>query len=671
MIPNFFSRKKAQKCAKLFSVLCAFCVFLRPNSAAASVAVTVSETEYTLANELITARVSKRSGDLVSLVHRGVEMLTDKSGHAGAYWSHDTTGGKGTLTRITINPQQNGGARGEVSVKGISDGKKMGHGPGVPRDAEGDLAVDIEIRWSLGSGESGIYTYCTFEHPANYPAGAFTEARFAAKLADMFDWITVDAKRDKHYPASLREGDKYIYTALQSENPAFGWSSTTKRTGFWLINPSLEYMSGGPTKVEFLCHRDTTPVAAPIVLNYWRSSHYGGAVLEVAEGERWSKTVGPFLLYVNTDGDPKSLAADARAQGAKEAAKWPYDWVAGVDYARRAERSTVKGQFLLNDPVGPALAAVPAAVSLSNPSRSARDSRNGMPASGSPTFSNLRVGLTAAAYTSTFARSGAPAPGRVIDWQQDAKNYQFWSRGEDNGGFAIPNVRAGRYTLRAFADGVLGEFAQANVTVKPGQPLDLATIEWKPVRRGKQLWEVGVPNRNGSEFAGAEKFFDPAMPLNYAKQFPDDVKFVVGKSDPARDWFFQHVPHNENPAAKVEPFYGIRSAGRATPFAIHFDLASAPRGKAILRAAICGSGAREIAVAVNGQDAGKIDRLLNDGAITRHSIQGLWYEREVAFDAALLKAGANVLTLTIPAGPINNGVIYDYLRLELDESATP
>ena len=628
----------------------------------ASVTVQETDAEFILANELITARVSKRSGDLTSMLHRGVEMLTDKSGHAGAYWSHDTTGGSQTLTRVTIDPRSNGGARGEVSVKAISGGKLLGHGPGVPKGAEGDLAVDIEIRWALGQGESGVYTYCAFEHPANYPAGAFTEARFAAKLADMFDWITVDSKRDKYYPASLREGDKYIYTAVQSENPAFGWSSTTAQTGFWLINPSVEYLSGGPTKVEFLCHRDTTPVAAPIVLNYWRSSHYGGAVVEMAEGERWSKVIGPFLLYVNTGGDPKQLAADARAQWTRESAKWPYDWVAGVDYARRAERATVRGQLVLDDPLPTSVAA--------GTSTDDRNKRRGLPGASGRPLTNLRVGLTAAAYTSTFARSGAPAPGRVIDWQGDGKHYQFWARGEDNGRFAIPQVRAGTYTLRAFADGVLGEFARAEVTVAPGQVLDLGTLTWKPVRRGRPLWEVGVPNRNGSEFAGADRFFDPAMPLNYAKLFPDDVNYVVGKSDPRRDWFFQHVPHNENPQAKVEPFYGIRSAGRATPFAIHFDLASAARGKAILRVALCGGGAREIGVSVNGQEAGKIDRLLNDGAITRHSIQGLWYEREVAFDATLLKAGVNVLTLTVPAGPINNGVIYDYLRLELDESAT-
>jgi rhamnogalacturonan endolyase len=82
---------------------------------------------------------------------------------------------------------------------------------------------------------------------------------------------------------------------------------------------------------------------------------------------------------------------------------------------------------------------------------------------------------------------------------------------------------------------------------------------------------------------------------------------------------------------------------------------------------MCGTSARLIEVLVNDQPAGKVDRLLNDGAIPRHAIQGLWYEREVAFDAALMKQGTNELKLVVPAGPINNGIIYDYIRLELDE----
>jgi rhamnogalacturonan endolyase len=600
----------------------------------APVSVEEDNTTFKLSNGIVTARVSKRSGDLASLVYKGMETLTDQSGHAGAYWSHDTTGGKETITRITIDPKANGGERAEVSVKGISGGNKMGHGPGAGRD--GDFPADIEIRWSLGRGDSGIYTCCSFDHLPSYPAGTMTEARFCAKLADPFDWMTLDAKRNKHFPPTLREGDKYIYTAVQYDHSVYGWSSTTKQVGFWLINPSAEYLSGGPTKVEFLCHRDTTRVAAPCVLNYWRSSHYGGAVVAVAAGERWTKVVGPFFLYVNAGGDPQLLWKDALAQSAREAARWPYEWVAGIDYPRRQDRGRVQGRLVLNDPQSPK-ARTP----------------------------GLLVGLSHPAYSAPGARG--PGPARSIDWQTDAKHYEFWARGAEDGVFSIPNVRAGKYTLHAFAEGVLGEYAKTDLTVEAGQALDLGKLAWAPVRHGKQLWDIGIPDRNGSEFFKGEEFADPDISLKYAQLFPNDVNYVIGKSDFRKDWFFQHVPHNENPGARAEPFYGVRSSGRATPFAVTFDLPDAPHGKATLRLAICGTGARALDVTVNDQPAGRVDRLLVDGAIARHSIQGLWYERELAFDASMMKKGTNVLKLIVPAGPVNNGIIYDYLRLELEE----
>jgi rhamnogalacturonan endolyase len=314
--------------------------------------------------------------------------------------------------------------------------------------------------------------------------------------------------------------------------------------------------------------------------------------------------------------------------------------VAGVDYPRRVQRSTVKGQLVLNDLLGRAT-----------------------------TLPNLRVGMTAAAYASPVPPTNPNSPARQIDWQTDAKHYQFWTRGDELGRFAIPNVRPGRYTLRAFADGVLGEFMRGDVTVEAGKPLNLGRVEWTPVRRGKPLWEIGIANRNGSEFFKGGEFYDPEMPLKYARLFPDDVKYVIGQSDFRRDWFFQHVPHNEDPNAKSQPYVGIRAAGRPTPYAVMFDVAAPCRGRATLRLAICGGGAREIEVMLNDQSVGKVDRLLIDGAITRHTIQGLWYEREVVFDAALLQPGRNTLKLIVPAGPVNNGVIYDYLRLEWDETA--
>jgi rhamnogalacturonan endolyase len=299
----------------------------------------------------------------------------------------------------------------------------------------------------------------------------------------------------------------------------------------------------------------------------------------------------------------------------------------------------VRGQLALTDPLAP----------------------------GGAKMSNVRVGLTAAAWKSPMP-AGPSGIARMVDWQQDAKNYQFWTRASDDGRFEIPNVRPGAYTLRAFADGVLGEFAKADVTLAAGK-VDLGKIVWTPIRHGKQLWDIGIANRNGSELFRGESYWEPEIPLDYAKLFPNDVTFVVGKSDYRKDWFFQQVPHNETADAKSEPFYGIRAAGRATPFAVTFDLAAAVHGRAALRLALCGTATRQLEVTVNDQPAGVITLPMGDSAIARHGRQGLWYERELAFDASMLKPGNNVLKIIVPAGPINNGILYDYVRLELDEAA--
>src|SRR5262249_9059332 len=161
-----------------------------------------------------------------------------------------------------------------------------------------------------------------------------------------------------------------------------------------------------------------------------------------------------------------------------------------------------------------------------------------------------------------------------------------WAKSEDKtGAFAVPNVRPGNYTLRAYADGILGDFAQADVTVpEGGKAVELGNVVWKPVRHGKELWQVGIPNRTGKEFTAGHAYFAPDTQIQYAKLFPDDVHFVIGKSDPAKDWYFEHIPHNIDPNATIVPFSGIRSQpGKATPYTIEFQMPSAPKGKATLR----------------------------------------------------------------------------------------
>src|SRR6185503_16217299 len=536
---------------------------------------------YTMDNGLIKVRVSKVTGDLVSFRYKDLELFEGNrpedfvpqktgdepannpnwrsptiTGSAHGYWSHDVMGVKGSapsIPSVTIDPAKNGGEIAEISLKAISKDRKMGTGPGAPKD--GNMTVDIEIRYTLERGATGVYTYCIFNHPPEYPTGEMVEARYCAKLNSFFDWMSIAKDVDQSFPKELDEGDKYVYTANQSENPAFGWSSTSKKVGLFFINPSMEYMSGGPTKMELMGHRNTDAAAAPCVLNYWRSSHYGGAEANVAAGEEWKKVVGPFLIYANAGETPKAIYADARSQAEKETAKWPFAWVNGVDYPKAKDRATVKGKLVLNDVKK--LAA----------------------------FKNLQVGLTAAEYVS---RRLDPTIKVITNWQRDAKNYEFWTKGNADGTFEIGKVRPGSYTLYAFTDNVLGEFVKAGVVVEKGKPLNLGNLEWKPVRNGKQLWEIGIPNRNASEFTGADNRRDPSVSLKYATLFPNDVTYVIGKSDYSKDWYFQHIPHSIDPEAKPQPFRGVSGKGRATPYTISFDLPTVPAGKAFLRLAICG-----------------------------------------------------------------------------------
>jgi rhamnogalacturonan endolyase len=616
---------------------------------------------YTMDNGLIKVRISKVTGDLVSFRYKDMELfeadrpdnfIPQKTGDEPAnnpnwrsptitgsqhgYWSHDVMGVKGSapsIPSVTIDPAKNGGAIAEISLKAISKGRKMGTGPGAPRD--GNMAVDIEIRYTLERGATGIYTYCIFNHPAEYPAGQMVEARYCAKLAAFFDWMSIAKDVDQHFPKGLDEGDKYVYTTNQADNPAFGWSSTTKKVGLFFINPSMEYMSGGPTKMELTGHRNTDAVAAPCVLNYWRSSHYGGAEANVAEGEHWQKVVGPFFIYANAGETPKAIYDDARTQAEKEIAKWPFTWVNGVDYPKAKERAVVKGKLVLND-----IKKMTA-------------------------FKNLQVGLTPGEYVSPRPDAG---PKVMTNWQRDAKFYQFWTRGKADGSFEIAKVRPGNYTLYAFTDGVLGEFMKAGVVVEKGKSLDLGKLEWTPVRNGKQLWEIGIPNRNASEFRGVDNRRDPAVSLKYATLFPDDVNYTIGKSDYSQDWYYQHIPHSIDPEAKPLPYRGVSGKARATPYTISFDLPSAPAGKAILRLAICGTGTPTAAIEMNGKPAGKLEGLRPDGVITRHGTQGIWYEKTVEIDASLMVKGINTLKIIVPEGSPNNGLVYDYIRLELADN---
>ncbi|HVU35167.1 MAG TPA: polysaccharide lyase family protein [Opitutaceae bacterium] len=650
---------------------------------------------FTLANGIVTARIDKRTSDLVSLRYHGIETMG-----AGGYWEQRPFGG---TTRVTIDPSQNGGERAEISIQRVTGG----HG------------LDLEVRYALARGLSGIYVYGIYTHPASYGAMGEGESRYITKLNQTFNWISVDADRNMlectpqdwgagivihakeqrilttgYYRNSVEH--KYSYNAVQYRLPAYGWSSTKDHVGVWFINPSTEYLSGGSERLDLVCHYDANNNPDPIILDYWCSGHYaGGTSCRVPAGEAWNKVIGPIFVYCNalrsaqtpsaadlatlaaTAGNPtvppawqanaNALFDDALAQAQVQRAQWPFDWVNGVDYPHRNERGTVTGRLVLDDPQ---------AASSSLP--------------------HLTIGLAHPDYPGGSPRGGNHG---IVTWAHDGNYYQFWTDGTADGRFTIRNVRPGTYTLHAFADGVLGEYARANVTVEAGQTLDLGSLDWRPIRFGKQVWDIGYPDRTGDKFFKGDgaNYWLWGWGLRYPLLFPNDITYTIGKSDYHRDWFFQQVPHSENtewinPAAKdpanqrfgwmnlpptARNWWPVIGHGRATTWTIKFDLDHAPRGEACLRVALAGSdgnfgpgGGGGLEVGLNGGAVGVI-RTISTNALRYNSNKSVWREYALKFDAAKLRAGENQMTLTVPAGDLTSGVVYDYLRLELDEHANP
>jgi len=663
------------------------------------VTVTDDGATWTLDNGIVRATINKFNSHITSLVYHDVETMGP-----GGIWEQAPSG---QVTRsLTIDPATNGGERAEVAMQGVNG------------------RMDIEVRYTMERGVSGIYTYAIYSHGTNYPAAGEGESRFINQLNSRFNWLSVDA--DRNMPmcngADLRAGvvvhakeqrilstgiyknsveHKYSYCAEMYQLPAYGWSSINDHIGIWFINPSNEYLGGGPTRLDLVCHMGAT------MLDYWTSGHYaGGAECNIPAGQAWNKVVGPIFVYCNalekfqtpskadldtlaaTAGNPTvppawtanamALWHDALDEAGVIKPQWPFDWVQGVDYAHKDERSAVTGQIVLDDP-------------------QARTTK----------LPHLAVGLTHPDFTGPArAFSLRAGNGTTVTWAHDADYYQFWADGAKNGKFTIANVRPGTYTLHAFADGVLGEFAATNIIVEAGKPLDLGKLDWKPVRYGKQVWEIGYPDRTGGKFYKGDgaNYWLWGWDLRYALLFPNDITYTIGKSDYHKDWFFEEVPHATNlsfvnPAAKdpANQRFGwvkaesldvysqsdqtgpwrVYGRGRATTWTIKFNMDKAEHGLATLRVALAGAdgggglanpgGPGGLGVAVNGQSVGSI-RTVATNALRYNTDRGVWREYALTFDAALLKSGENEMQLTVPAGELTSGVVYDYLRLELDES---
>jgi rhamnogalacturonan endolyase len=577
-----------------------------------------------LDNGIVALRIKKSDATVRSFTYQGMNLFEGGNNGGQFYWSWNApafAGPHGAAATLSSDPAASHGDYAEVRI----------HNPWSGRS--GDAAMDVDVYYSLKRGAQGFYVTGMLDHPASYPRTDVGEWRSNAYVSPIFDWLSVDAKRQRLMPTSedmaaatnvrgapkevylLHSGRyagqfecKYAYSADLGEENVWGWSSTSKRVGIWMTVPSHEYYNGGPMKRELTVHMDHT------LLNMLNGSHYGmGAPLLMEAGSAFKKTYGPYFVYANsyqgTPADPSStvvdaLWRDAQAQAQAEQSAWPYTWFKNANYAQEAGRGTVSGTLRVLDAGNPAARAGGAWIGL------APDDKG-------------------------------------TEFQEQARTYQFWVKTGQDGRFTIPHVLPGSYHLWAFGAGNIGTFERAQVDVRAGQALDLGTLQWTPDRVAGTVWEIGVPDRDSQEFHDGDfNYTQWATYLKHGLDADKGLTYTIGQSDPRKDWEYAQ--------------FGT------TPWTIAFTLAQTPPDGAPASLYIAlASTESTLAVSVNGTRIGSYSSPHRDHPPLRLGSHGAFSETRLAIPSGVLKAGANsVVIQQVPNKGRAGTTQYDYLRLE-------
>ena len=196
--------------------------------------------------------------------------------------------------------------------------------------------------------------------------------------------------------------------------------------------------------------------------------------------------------------------------------------------------------------------------------------------------------------------------------------------------FAIARVAA----LLALLAGALGRAAEP---VQAAQP-------------GSLLWEIGKSDHDDREFALAP---------NRYNEFREDGFFVVGQSEPSRDWPYVHPGPADGWAG-----------GRQHTFTVVFGLKSVPAsGQCKLQVALVDTHSQappELRIAVNESDSKSATQVqvsagAGDESVFGQPAKGKAFKFEVPFPAKQLRAGANEIAITTLSG---SWMLYDWIGLE-------
>ncbi|KAJ4963099.1 hypothetical protein NE237_023038 [Protea cynaroides] len=520
-------------------------------------------------------------------------------------------------------------------------------------------------------GCSGFYSYAIYEHLEGWPDFNMDQTRIVFKLKqDLFHYMAISDQRQRimpmpedretgkplAYPEAViltnpinpelkgEVDDKYQYSCENQDCRVHGWICSDPPVGFWMINPSIEFRTGGPVKQDLTSH------VGPTTLSMFVSLHYSGQDLSmtIRDGEHWKKVFGPSFIYLNSapaEGHVTKLWDDAKQQLLTEVQNWPYSFPASDDFPSSDQRGTVTGRLFIQD-----------------------------------RFLHKENIPAESAYL------GLAAPGDIGSWQTESKGYQFWTRANSDGFFSINGARPGNYSLYGWVPGFLGDYKYGlNVTITPGSKVNLGDFIYEPPRQGPTVWEIGIPDRSAAEFyvpdpnppyinklyvtnttsndtVPVDKFRQYGLWERYAELYPhEDLVYTVGTSDYSKDWFFAHVDRRNDDNTTYTP----------TTWQIRFNLDNVtrvPNETHMLRVAIASATSSQLLVHLNNMDSHPLfstSMIGRDNAIARHGIHGLYWLYNIDIPSDQLTVGENMIFLT-QSGHMSpfQGLMYDYIRLE-------
>lgn len=471
-------------------------------------------------------------------------------------------------------------------------------------------SIHVDQSFIVQKGVNGLYSYVVVNgasvdtrlremrvvyrvDPDQFTYGFVTDSmQGVLPSVEIMQQVDNQSIMDATYP--LPDGSiytKYNWANYIDEDSVHGLMSDS--IGIWAINPSNEYINGGPLRQELTVH---TTNKTPLILQMLQGEHFGASATIFNRGDE--KIYGPFFLYVNDGENRQEMIEDAQIQANTQRNLWPYDWMKNDLFP--VSRTSVTGQLALPFGLSP---------------------------------DKVKVVLA--------------APGGNIYAQ--GNDYIFWSKTSTNGQFTIPNVRAGNYTLYAYAtQGEITDQLEVNDIQVSGEKVNLGEMQWPVTKYEHLLFQIGEHNGKSDGY----RMSDWNRAYGLYEIPPANMVYDIDVNSPDNDWYYAQTKEGT--------------------WTIKFNVYERYANGVNLTVSFAGAtGSPELRVNMNDRFFENWD-FGNDAAVYRSAVLGGRYQlKTVNIPASALRYGVNYLRLQLQNVGNRGGVMYDCIKLEAGDKLVP